>query len=639
MSSRFHLRPAAAPSTIARHVRVASALPGRWRRRPFRGAALGATLTLALSALAPSAAAEGTWTAAPINPGVGQAFGLWLLTDGTILSHGSGGLNHWVILTPDKTGSYANGTWKTVATSAFARGGATEHVLNDGRFLEAGGEYIYQWPAHDGVAACTPTNATPCTQPPDGSPLYMNVEIYDPVANTWTVEADGLYDIGDTGSATLSDGRLLYSTRAGNETQIYTPSTNTWTAGPKSVLSSGDENAWASLQNGGVLAVGYATDGAAIYNPATNTWARTGAVPSGFNTGDTAGISLMFDGRVIAYGIGQTYIYTPGATAANPGTWALGPAMYNGDQAQDEYSDTLPNGQVWAGVVTVLYGPGVALQDFDPTTNTVSSVTPPPDKGNPYPIDYVNLPNGQVMVTASDQDWIYTPDTLPNDAWRPTVTSVTFNSGTTYTLTGTQISGLINGADEGDDMTMAENYPIVWLTDTANNVYYCRSFNFSNMMPSNGSAAETTQFTTPAGLAAGTYNLFVSAVGVQSKVAFSFTTGASGAPDSGAEAATMATDAGIASDAMAATEAGTAAEAGAGSGEGGAASEAGIAAEAGGGPAEAGVNDGGGNAVDSGAPSGCGCRTTGDSRAGGSAALLGLFGLVTAARRRRRCVD
>jgi MYXO-CTERM domain-containing protein len=310
--------------------------------------------------------------------------------------------------------------------------------------------------------------------------------------------------------------------------------------------------------------------------------------------------------------------------------------MYNGDQAQDEYSDTLPNGQVWAGVVTVLYGPGVALQDFDPTTNTVSSVTPPPDKGNPYPIDYVNLPNGQVMVTASDQDWIYTPDTLPNDAWRPTVTSVTFNSGTTYTLTGTQLSGLINGADEGDDMTMAENYPIVWLTDAANNVYYCRSFNFSNMMPSNGSAAETTQFTTPAGLAAGTYNLFVSAVGVQSKVAFSFTTGARGAPDSGAEAATMATDAGTASDATGATEAGATTDASAGSGDGGVASEAGVAAEAGA-PAEAGVNDGGGNTVDNGAPSGCGCRTAGNpSRARDSAALLGLLGIVTAARRRRR---
>jgi hypothetical protein len=603
---------------------------------------------LAASTVTREAAADGTWTTAPINPGVGQAFGLWLLTDGTVLSHGSGGLNHWVILTPDSTGSYANGMWKTVATSAFARGGATEHVLKDGRFLEAGGEYIYAWPAHDGVAAC----ASGCAQPPDGSPLFKNVEIYDPVANTWTVEADGLYDIGDTGSATLSDGRLLYSTRASSSDQIYDPTTNTWTAGPTSPIGSGDENAWASLQNGGVLAVGYATSGAAIYNPSTNTWMRTGAVPAGFNTGDTAGISQLFDGRVLAYGLGKTYLYTPGATAADPGTWALGPAMFDGDEAEDEFSDTLPNGQAWVGLTTVTYGPGVALQAFDPTTNTVSSVTPPPDMGNPYPIGYVNLPNGQVMVTASDQDWLYTPDTLPDDSWRPTVASVTFNSGTTYTLTGTQISGLINGADEGDDMTMAENYPIVWLTDGANHVYCCKSFNFSNMMPSNGSASETCQFTTPAGLPDGTYNLFVSAVGVPSKVAFSFTTGASSAaPDGG----TSTADAGP--DATTGTEGGSgSSEGGIGgldgtatsdAGGGGGSSEAGgvgtvgsdagtgtgSGVDAGMGPGGSGVDAGSGNV---GNPPGCGCRIIADSSGRGSSVALGvLAGLVFVARRRR----
>ena len=108
------------------------------------------------------------------------------------------------------------------------------------------------------------------------------------------------------------------------------------------------------------------------------------------------------------------------------------------------------------------------------------------------------------------------------------MTSVVVNADGSYTLTGTQISGLINGADEGDDMTMAENYPIVWLTDEAGNVYYCRSFDFSNMMPSKGSAPETCQFTTPKNLPEGTYNLYVSAVGVQSKTAVTFTPGVGG---------------------------------------------------------------------------------------------------------------
>ena len=122
------------------------------------------------------------------------------------MSHGNS-LQHWVILTPDKTGSYANGSWKSVAASNFSRGGAQEHV-RDGRFFEAGGEYIYVWPAHrSAVAACS----TSCTNPATGSPLYKNVETYDPIADTWTDSARrALYDIGDTAdSATLPDGRIL----------------------------------------------------------------------------------------------------------------------------------------------------------------------------------------------------------------------------------------------------------------------------------------------------------------------------------------------------------------------------------------------------------------------------------------------
>ena len=145
---------------------------------------------------------------------------------------------------------------------------------------------------------------------------------------------------------------------------------------------------------------------------------------------------------------------------------------------------------VWGALVKVMYGASVVLQQFDPTTNTATAVTGQPKETNPDPIDYLNLPNGQVMITveSGSHNWVLTPDRAPQDAWRPTVTSVTYNSSTNkYTLTGTQISGLINGGDEGDDMTMAENYPIIWLKDSSGNVTYCKSSNFSNMMPSKGS--------------------------------------------------------------------------------------------------------------------------------------------------------
>src|SRR6185437_3598646 len=178
------------------------------------------------------------------------------------------------------------------------------------------------------------------------------------------------------------------------------------------------------------------------------------------------------------------------------------------------------------------YGPGVVLQQFDPTTITTSSATTETGQNNPYPIGYLNLPTGQTMIVpeTGTNYWLYTPSAseAPQDAWRPTVTSVTFNSATNnYTLTGTQISGLINGADEGDDMTMQDNYPIIWLKDSSGNVTYCKSSNFSSMMPSKGSTPETADFTLPATITTGSYQLYVSAVGVQSKTGFAFTVGQS----------------------------------------------------------------------------------------------------------------
>jgi hypothetical protein len=613
---------------------------------------LASTAVLASSLVARPARAAGTWTVAPSNAvNGGPAFGLWLLTDGTVLSHGNA-LNHWVILTPDKTGSYANGTWKSVADSNFARGGAQEHVLKDGRFFEAGGEYLYAWPAVDGVAAC----ASSCTNPAGGSPLYKNVEIYDPVTNTWTVEASGLYDIGDTGSATLSDGRILDSTRVSNQIQIYDPVANAWTAGASSPTPNGDENAWASLQNGGVLAV--APMATAIYNPAANTWVKTGPLPAGFavtltttypgtyDFGDTAGISQMFDGRVLAYGLGRTAIYTPGPTASDPGTWALGPNMLYktgpnngtpGNDAEDEYTVTEPNGKVM--IATYPFGGSPdTLQEYDPTTNTMTAITPPPDGQSPYPVSYLNLPNGQVMVTCGSRDWLYTPDSAPQDSWRPAVTSVAFDSGSTYTLTGTQLSGLINGGDEGDDMTMAENYPIVWLEDATGDVYFAKSFNFSTMMPQVGNAPQTCQFTTPPGLPSGSYSLYVSSAGVQSKTAFAFTTGMSSTASSTSSTGTASASTGTSSTGSTGSMgAGTGASTtGAGtSGHGSGTSASAVGSTGPGGETSTGASSGAANDVRK--SPGCGCATVGlESGTRGAAGLVSLAGLASLGLRRRR---
>jgi hypothetical protein len=95
------------------------------------------------------------------------------------------------------------------------------------------------------------------------------------------------------------------------------------------------------------------------------------------------------------------------------------------------------------------------------------------------------------------------------------------NRDGSYTVTGTQLSGLVTTGE--DDMTLAENYPIVYLTDTSGHVHYARSFNFSSMIPSKKGEIQTAQFTLPRELPFGSYNLYVSSVGVSSKIPYALT--------------------------------------------------------------------------------------------------------------------
>ena len=195
-----------------------------------------------------------------------------------------------------------------------------------------------------------------------------------------------------------------------------------------------------------------------------NKWIKTGALPAGLSVtltaasgypgtyqfGDNAGISLMFDGRVLAYGLGTTAIYTPGANASSAGTWALGPNMpYKtgpldgtpGNECEDEYTVTETERQGDGRDARRSARPIDMLIEFDPTTNTFTAINPPNNSANEYPVSYLNLPNGQLMTTGGSSDWLYTPDGPPQDAWRPTVTSVVYNSAASnYTLTGTQLS-------------------------------------------------------------------------------------------------------------------------------------------------------------------------------------------------------
>ena len=167
--------------------------------------------------------------------------------------------------------------------------------------------------------------------------------------------------------------------------------------------------------------------------------------------------------------------------------------------------------------------------EFDPATNELTIFSPvpfgPSDGPYTYPARFLLLPTGQILLTAQDSDthniYIYTPDAAdnqPQNAWRPTITAApsTLAPGHTYTITGTQFTGLSQAVSYGDDAQMATNYPIVQLFNTAGDVTYLRSFNFSTMGVATGTQAVCTDIEVPLTLTPGTWQMTVIANGIAS---------------------------------------------------------------------------------------------------------------------------
>ena len=126
------------------------------------------------------------------------------------------------------------------------------------------------------------------------------------------------------------------------------------------------------------------------------------------------------------------------------------------------------------------------------------------------------LPTGQVMV-CDDRGRIavYTPGGSPEPSWRPAIDEIAQGAGATYSLTGTQLNGLSEGAAYGDDNEMASNYPIVQLTASDGQVSYARTTGWKSLVAT-GSLVEYVDFALPAALGPGVYSVRAIANGIAS---------------------------------------------------------------------------------------------------------------------------
>ena len=254
-------------------------------------------------------------------------------------------------------------------------------MLQDGRLWLLGGEY---------------------TGNPFVAHFSNTAEIYDPLTNSWSPAAP----IPRRASATIPACCLTAEEssldRSAAQQLVYNIATNTWgPAIPKVYNDRSDEEGWVKLADGSVLTYDLfqskATRGsyAEKFDPTTNTWisvspsdgTANGFIPqlSANSVGSELGPMLRLqDGRVFIVGAtGHTALYDESTN-----TWSAGPDVMgtlNGTPtlfgADDAPGCVMPNGHVLfaadAGPSLKTFAGPTQLFDFDPDTNTISSVPSP----------------------------------------------------------------------------------------------------------------------------------------------------------------------------------------------------------------------------------------------------------------------
>ncbi len=430
-----------------------------------------------------------------------------LLTDGSILVQDTA-FPDWWKLTPDKSGSYVNGTWTQVASlpATYSPLYHSSAVLPDGRLIIEGGEYLL---SADQTALVPSWTA-------QGS-------IYDPIANTWTPVAPPAFfggfgpfpqTIGDAQSVILPNGTYMQADCCTVDEALLDAKTLTWTPTGSNKFDINDEEGWNLLPNGKVLTVDayvFAYDptgtNSEIYTPKTGSWssagstivqlwdsaAACGGLPN--STSEVGPAVLRPDGTVFYMGsdtcqisAGPPPVYASGHTAiynSYTGTWTPGPDFPGGNNIADGPAALEPNGKVLSFASPGFGAAPAAFFEWDGRKLNPVPGTPNTPTDTSYFGNMLVLPTGQILFTDfSDDVEIYTPTPgYPRNA-QPVLlfTQIFLKRGQSYQAFGIGFNGVSQGAAYGDDVQGATNYPLVRLTNLINgHVQYTRTHDHSSM--------------------------------------------------------------------------------------------------------------------------------------------------------------
>jgi hypothetical protein len=421
-------------------------------------------------------ATGGQWHALTHQPTFAAAHAM-LLDDGTVLVQELSTAS-WFKLTPDKKGSYQNGTWKSLRSTpnGYAPLYYASALLPDGRVVIQGGEY-------DGNAQ-TESNLG---------------AVYDPGKNTWTALAApaGWTEIGDAQSVVLPNGKIMIGNCCTTQQAILDPTTLKYAVTGTGKLDVNSEETWTLLWDGTVLTVDVsntAPDESEIYSSTTGRWTKGATthvtlVDAGLEIGPAV---VRYDGTVFAAGAtGHTAIYNQTTK-----TWKAGPNFPGTGSAQLDTADApaalLPNGNVLVAASPGDYNAPSKFFEFD--GSKLDAVAAPVNAPNDssYQFNFVVLPTGQILATDfSTEVELYTPAppaagfTTP---FEPVIEAIagagsgtpTLTHGKTFVISAKRMNGLSQGAIYGDDAQSATNFPVVRLTNHATgDVVYARTHNAS----------------------------------------------------------------------------------------------------------------------------------------------------------------